>query len=112
MNDVIANMMSARAKGVEGSGVRRLADMAAKLNNPVDFSIGQPDFPVPAPVQMAAIKAIQENHNHYTPTQGIEPLRARIARKLAEQNGVKVEADDVLVTTGSSGAIFLTYATI
>jgi aspartate/methionine/tyrosine aminotransferase len=112
MNDVIANKLSMRAKGIEGSGIRRLADMASQLKNPIDFSIGQPDFPVPEPVRLAAVQAIQSHRNHYTPTQGIEPLRARVARKLNDQNGIRVEAEDVLITTGSSGAIFLTYAAI
>ena len=46
----IAAMLSERALGVESSGIRRVFDLGARLENPINFSIGQPDFPVPAEV--------------------------------------------------------------
>jgi aspartate aminotransferase len=108
----VAAMLSERALGVESSGIRRVFDLGAKLKNPINFSIGQPDFPVPEPVRAAAIRAIEEGRNRYTPTQGIEPLRARVQRKLREVNGVLADVDDVLITSGSSGGIFLAYAAL
>jgi aspartate aminotransferase/aminotransferase len=108
----VAAMLSDRALGVESSGIRRVFDLGARLKNPINFSIGQPDFPVPPEVRQAAARAIEEGRNRYTPTQGIEPLRARVQRKLREQNGVSVDVEDVLITSGSSGGIFLAYAAI
>src|ERR1044071_2798994 len=108
----VAAMLSDRALGVESSGIRRVFDLGARLKNPINCSIGQPDFPVPPEVRQAAARAIEAGRNSYTPTQGIEPLRARVQRKLREQNGVAVDLDDVLITSGSSGGIFLAYAAI
>lgn len=108
----VAGMLSERALGVESSGIRRVFDLGAKLQDPINFSIGQPDFPVPPEVRAAAARAIEEGRNRYTPTQGIEPLRARVARKLREVNGVTADVDDVLITSGSSGGIFLAYAAL
>jgi aspartate/methionine/tyrosine aminotransferase len=108
----VAAMLSERALGVESSGIRRAFDLGARLENPINFSIGQPDFPVPPEVRQAAARAIEEGRNRYTPTQGIEPLRARVQRKLRERNGVRVDVEDVLITSGSSGGIFLAYAAI
>ena len=102
--------LSARTRGLESSGIRRVFDLGASLQDPVNFSIGQPDFPVPLPVREAAKRAIDQGWNRYTPTQGIAPLRERLAHKLAVENGVTVDVDDVLVTSGSSGGIFLAFA--
>jgi aspartate aminotransferase/aminotransferase len=108
----VASLLSERARAVESSGIRRVFDLGAKLKDPVNFSIGQPDFPVPAPVRQAAQAAIEAGRNRYTPTQGIEPLRARVVEKLRRQNGVAAGVDDVLITAGSSGGIFLAFAAL
>jgi aspartate/methionine/tyrosine aminotransferase len=102
--------LSARARGLESSGIRRVFDLGASLHDPVNFSIGQPDFPVPEAVREAAKRAIDQGWNRYTPTQGIAPLRERLVQKLAVDNSVTVDAEDVLVTSGSSGGIVLAFA--
>lgn len=107
-----ASKLSARARVVESSGIRRVFDLGARLQNPINFSIGQPDFPVPAPVAEAAKRAIDAGYNSYTPTQGIAALCEKVAEKLARENGIATQPDDVLITSGSSGAIFLILAAI
>ncbi|TAK21572.1 MAG: pyridoxal phosphate-dependent aminotransferase [Chloroflexota bacterium] len=108
----MAELLSDRARLIESSGIRRVFDLAAKLKDPINFSIGQPDFPVPEAVREAAREAISRGQNRYTPTQGIEALRVRVARKLYERNGIAGNADDVLITSGSSGGIFLAFAAL
>src|SRR5262245_13136024 len=103
----IAALLAGRVNAIESSGIRRVFDLGARLNDPINFSIGQPDFDVPESVKQAAIKAIESGRNRYTPTQGIEPLRVAVAKKLREKNGVQAETEDVLITSGSSGGIFL-----
>ena len=51
-------MISARARAIDVSGIRRVFELGAKLKNPINFSIGQPDFAVPEPIKQAAIAAI------------------------------------------------------
>jgi len=108
----VAGLLSERSRLIESSGIRRVFDLGASLKDPVNFSIGQPDFAVPGDVRAAAIRAIEDGQNRYTPTQGIAPLRDRIARKLREENQIWADADDVLVTSGSSGGIFLALAAL
>ena len=43
-----------RMRAIEVSGIRKIFDLAAKLEDPVNLSIGQPDFPIPAPIKQAA----------------------------------------------------------
>ncbi len=96
--------LSDRSRSVDASGIRKVFDLAAKLQDPVNFSIGQPDFDVPASVRQAAIDAIQSRCNGYTVTQGIAPLRERIVAELETDAGCSAP---VLITSGVSGGILL-----
>lgn len=97
-------LISDRARGMEASGIRRVFDLSANLKDPIDLSIGQPDFDVPAPVRQAAIDAINDRRNGYTVTQGIKPLQEAIRAQLASEFG---ESPAVLVTCGVSGGLSL-----
>lgn len=94
-----------RAAAFQSSGIRRVFDLAAKLENPVNLSIGQPDFDVPAPVRDACCKAIQSGRNGYSQTQGIAPLRERLQ---AEIDSKFAQPDrKVFVSSGTSGGLTL-----
>ncbi len=103
-----ADYVSDRARAVDASGIRRVFDLAAKMKDPINFSIGLPDFDVPDPAKQAACDAIWAGHNRYTPTQGIEPLRRKLREKLEPEIGSFADRDwDVVVTGGVSGGLVL-----
>ena len=94
-----------RTAKFDASGIRKVFDLAAKMQNPINLSIGQPDFPVPDAVKEAAIAAIRSDKNGYSVTQGIAQLLRRLQRQIDEQYR---HADRrVLVTSGTSGALVL-----
>jgi aspartate/methionine/tyrosine aminotransferase len=94
-----------RMKHIDASGIRKAFDMSKAMKDPINLSIGLPDFDVPGPVKAAAIQAIQSGHNAYTVTQGIPELRNRIQHTVDAQFG---HADrQVLITAGTSGALLL-----
>src|SRR5881227_4078893 len=64
-----------RMRHIESSGIRKVFELARSLKDPVNLSIGLPDFDVPAPVKAAAHAAIDRGANAYTVTQGIPELR-------------------------------------
>ena len=100
-------MLSKRVEQLDASGIRKVFDLASELENPVNLSIGQPDFAVPQGVQETAIKAIQDGQNRYTLTQGTKELRAAIGGKLDAEFG---PADsNILVTSGVSGGLLLSF---
>lgn len=111
------HLISRRASTINGSGIRRVFDLGAKLKDPVNLSIGQPDFPVPEAIKRAAVRAIQEDKNGYTLTQGIAPLLDKIAVYLKRDVGwecagatgpdAATSPSRVMVTSGTSGAILL-----
>jgi len=103
------NMFSERSSAIDASGIRRVFELGRKLRDPINLSIGQPDFPVPDVIKQSAIEAIQKNHNGYTVTQGIEPLRRSIIAHLQEDVGWSFDSDELglLVTSGTNGALLL-----
>ncbi|MCH8854193.1 MAG: aspartate aminotransferase, partial [Planctomycetes bacterium] len=58
----IEDFISERARLVKESGIRRIFNLAASLKDPINFSIGQPDFEVPEPAKHAAIEALRAGH--------------------------------------------------
>ncbi len=106
-----------RLHAIDASGIRRVFDLAARLKDPVNLSIGQPDFDVPQPIKDAAADAIRDGFNRYTQTQGIAELRGKIAARLTAEFpatlGPALASGDasVLVTSGVSGGLLLALMT-
>ncbi|MDY6914230.1 MAG: aminotransferase class I/II-fold pyridoxal phosphate-dependent enzyme [Planctomycetota bacterium] len=95
-----------RMRLLDASGIRKVFDLAAKMKDPINLSIGQPDFDTPAEVKDAAIAAIRSGRNKYTRTQGTAELRAAVASACQAEFGW----DDnrlYLITSGVSGALVL-----
>jgi aspartate aminotransferase/aminotransferase len=94
-----------RMRQIDASGIRRAFDMAKAMKDPINLSIGLPDFDVAEPVKAAAIEAIQEGFNAYTVTQGIPELRGPLQQEVDRQFGHSDR--QVLITSGTSGALLL-----
>lgn len=71
-----------------------------------DFGPGEPDFPTPAHIKLAAIKALDENRTKYTATPGIMQLRQAICDWHAAQLGSSYQAAECVATAGGKQAIF------
>jgi aspartate aminotransferase/aminotransferase len=94
-----------RTAKFDASGIRKVFDLAAKMANPINLSIGQPDFAVPDEIKDAAIAAIRADKNGYSQTQGIPELRGALQQRIDADYH---HADRrVLVTSGTSGALVL-----
>ncbi len=97
-----------RMKLLDASGIRKVFDLAASLEDPINLSIGQPDFDVPDPVKAQAVAAIRRGLNKYTQTQGTAALRQAVAAACAEEFGWD-ENKPYLITSGVSGALLLAF---
>ncbi len=80
-------------------------DLAAKMKDPINLAIGQPDFEVPQEAQKAAIDAIQSRKNGYTVTQGIAALREKLQARVDAE--FKHPDRRLFVTSGTSAALVL-----
>jgi aspartate/methionine/tyrosine aminotransferase len=99
------SFIARRALEIDASGIRKVFDLAAKLKDPINLSIGQPDFDVPEPLKQRAIEAIQAGKNQYTPTQGIGELIAPLKAQVARDTGWVDPA--LLILSGTSGGLVL-----
>ncbi len=99
--------LAKRLQGFEASGIRKVFDLAAKMKDPINLSIGQPDFDVPEALKEIAISAIREGFNRYTPTQGSADLLDAIRKHVSRTRGRAPEA--VLATSGVSGGLLLAF---
>ena len=99
--------LAARVSRIDSSGIRKIFDLARSLKDPINLSIGQPDFDVAEPVKAAAIAAITAGKNTYTQTQGIPELRAQVAADEQAYTQRTYAPNEILITSGVSGGLFL-----
>ncbi len=78
----------------------------------ISFGQGEPDFPTPIPIKVAAFEAIERNQTKYTPAGGTPELRERIAARLAADTGVTYSVAQITVTNGVKEALFLLFQAI
>jgi aspartate aminotransferase len=85
----------------------RATDLARQGKDIINLGIGQPDFPTPAHIVEAAIKALRDGHHGYTPATGILPLREAVAADVEKRTGVSVSPDEVIVVPGGKVTMFM-----
>ncbi|MFK8029274.1 MAG: pyridoxal phosphate-dependent aminotransferase [Gammaproteobacteria bacterium] len=72
----------------------------------IDLGLGEPDFDTPEHIVEAAHVAAMAGQTRYPPTQGTAELRAAVVDKLARDNGLVVNLDEVIISTGAKQVIF------
>jgi aspartate aminotransferase len=87
---------------VPGSGIRRVFEIALKLDDVTILCVGEPDVPVAHHIIDAARRAWAEDRTDYTPNGGIAPLREALVAKLARENGITADVEQVWVTVGAT----------
>lgn len=101
--------LSKRAKQVEGSKTLTLTmkarDMLREGKDICIFGSGEPDFNTPEHICEAAYEAIKEGKTTYTPAAGIMELRQAISEKLAKENGLHYEANQIVVSAGAKHSL-------
>jgi aspartate aminotransferase/aminotransferase len=99
------SLLADRTRAFDSSGIRKVFDLAAKLADPINLSIGQPDFDVPDEIKSACIDAIQSGKNAYALTQGMPVLREKLQARIDQEYR---HADrKVFVSSGTSGGLSL-----
>lgn len=101
--------MAGRVRGLKPSPTlaitARAANLRAQGEDVISFAAGEPDFRTPEPIVDSAIEALHEGFTRYTSGSGILPLREAIAEKFRRENGLPVDASQVVVTCGAKHAL-------
>jgi aspartate aminotransferase len=91
-SQTIAMAAKARALKAEGKDI-------------ISLSLGEPDFNTPDFIKDAAIKAVNDDYNSYTPVNGYEELRQAIGTKFKRDNGLSYQANQIVVSTGAKQSL-------
>jgi aspartate/methionine/tyrosine aminotransferase len=78
----------------------------------IHLEVGEPDFPTPNCITEAAMKALREGKTYYTASLGLLELREAIAEHFLERYKVSVSPDQVVVTSGSSPGLLITFSAL
>lgn len=84
----------------------RAGELAASGKDIINLGIGQPDFPTPAHIVEAAVKALRDGHHGYTPAVGIQELREAVAFDLGKRYKTNVESNNVMIVPGGKVTMF------
>ncbi|CAI6046118.1 putative N-acetyl-LL-diaminopimelate aminotransferase [Cohnella sp. JJ-181] len=108
--DGMKQYLSAGARAIPPSGIRRFFDLvsASKDSSIISLGVGEPDFVTPWHIRDAAVYSLEKGKTQYTSNAGMLELREAIAEYLSKQFQVNYEPEnEVLVTVGGSEAIDL-----
>ncbi|PSL39653.1 aspartate aminotransferase [Labedella gwakjiensis] len=97
--------LASHMSSVPESGIRRLFEIALTLDDVNILAVGEPDQPVAPHIVAAATAAWEAGETRYTPNGGIADLRRAIVDKLARDNGMHVDVEQVWVTVGATQAL-------
>lgn len=88
------------------SGIRRFTALAAQTPGCISLALGEPDFPTPEPIKVAAKAALEENLTHYAPNRGLPELCREIAW-YETGLGYACNPNQVIVTAGATEALYV-----
>ena len=80
-------------------------EMKEKGVDVINLSVGEPDFPTPDHIKLAAKKAIDDNFSFYAPVPGYPELRKAIVKKFKDENNLEYTPDQIVVSTGAKHAL-------
>jgi aspartate aminotransferase len=97
--------LSAHISSVPESGIRRIFEIAVELDDVILLALGEPDLPVAPHILAAGSRAWLADQTNYTANGGIPQLREAIVEKLARENDLRVQTEQVWVTVGGAQAL-------
>jgi len=97
--------LSPHIASVPPSGIRRIYELASQLDGVISLGIGEPDLPVAEHILSVGAQGWIDDFTDYTANAGITPLREAIKEKLARENSMHVDVEQVWVTVGATQAL-------
>ena len=106
----VANAIAERISLISVSSTMKVAAEAERLRaegaDIVDFGAGEPDFPTPANIKQAAVRALDENFTKYTAVSGTAELKRAVCEYHARHFGTAYQPAECLITVGGKHIIF------
>ena len=110
---IMENLINSQVRSIEISGIRQFFNRVAQVQDAVQLTLGQPDFPTPQHIKDAAKKAIDDNQTRYTKNAGETRLLKAAVNFLKVNYGLEYDWEtEVLTSVGASQAIDVAMRTI
>lgn len=106
----MSNQLSERIKNLVPSATLEMAAKARELRaagkDIIGLSLGEPDFNTPDYIKAAAIQAVNDGYNSYTPVDGYVELKDAIITKFKRDNNLDYGRSQIVVSTGAKQALY------
>ncbi len=104
------NQLSERILNMATSATLAMAAKARELRGEgkdiIGLSLGEPDFNTPDFIKNAAIEAVNEDYNSYTPVDGYAELKEAVITKFKRDNGLNYTLPQIVVSTGAKQSLY------
>lgn len=104
--------VSDRVSRIQTSRIRKLFELAATIENPLDLSLGVPTLEIPESVKQAAIQEIMSDRKGYSVNAGFLDVRRKVAHKLKTKNKIEAHPDEIIITSGVAAGLWLALASL
>ena len=105
MNKFLTDKVNNLAASATLAMAAKARELKSKGIDVIGLSLGEPDFNIPEFIKEAAINAINDNYNSYTPVDGYEDLKKAISRKFSRDNNLNYSTSQIVVSTGAKQSI-------
>ena len=105
MNKFLTDKVNNLAASATLAMAAKARELRSKGVDVIGLSLGEPDFNIPEFIKEAAVKAINDNYNSYTPVDGYVDLKKAISRKFSRDNNLNYSASQIVVSTGAKQSI-------
>ncbi|MBO5148129.1 MAG: pyridoxal phosphate-dependent aminotransferase, partial [Clostridia bacterium] len=93
------NLLNTTLTELPPSGIRKLFDIAATMDDVISLGIGEPDFPTPWHIRNVAINTLEKSRTKYTANAGLMELRQEISNYLKRRFNLEYQADKQILIT-------------
>ncbi|MCB7481458.1 pyridoxal phosphate-dependent aminotransferase [Christiangramia sediminis] len=105
MQEKLSNRINSMATSQTLAMAAKARELKAEGKDIIGLSLGEPDFNTPDFIKEAAIKAINDNYNSYTPVDGYVELKDAIINKFKRDNNLTYDRSQIVVSTGAKQSL-------
>ena len=105
MRELLSNRINNLAVSQTLAMAAKARELKSQGKDVIGLSLGEPDFNTPDYIKEAAVKAIQDNYNSYTPVDGYVQLKRAIIKKFERDNKLNYNLSQIVVSTGAKQSL-------
>lgn len=105
MQEQLSNRINNLATSQTLAMAAKARELRAEGKDIIGLSLGEPDFNTPDFIKQAAIQAINDNYNSYTPVDGYVELKEAIINKFKRDNDLTYDLSQIVVSTGAKQSL-------